>query len=147
MTCNPNNYPEESIVTRTADQRGAVLIVDDDPTILTILYHYLSYAGFSVHTVQDGRRAINQAELVRPDVILLDVIMPGADGFSLAQQLRTCETTQTTPIIFMTGVVDIETRLQSLQLEQVDFMSKPVDLPDVLARVTKYMAGYQAPGQ
>ena len=130
---------------RTPDQQGTVLIVDDEPTILTILYHYLSHAGFTVHTLQDGRRTINQAQLVRPDVILLDVMMPDADGFSLAQQLRSCEVTQRTPIIFMTGVVDIEARLQSLQLERVDFMSKPVDLPGLLARVTKYMADLQVP--
>ena len=88
-------------------QKDTLLIVDDIPANVSVLYKFLSQEGFKVLVAQDGKSAIQRAEYGNPDLILLDVMMPGMDGFEACRILKSQETTREIPIIFMTALAEI----------------------------------------
>jgi putative two-component system response regulator len=118
----------------TADN-GRVLIVDDDPGISALLSRVLTHEGYVVHVAgdADGGRAAVVAH--NPDVILLDVVFPGGDGFTLCQQLKRDAATRLTPVILVTGLSDRESRIKGREAGADDFLTKPVDAQELLARV------------
>lgn len=114
---------------------GTILIVDDTPTNLGILFDVLVEAGFKVLVAQDGESAIQKVEYAAPDLILLDILMPGQDGFETCKRLKSKESTQDIPIIFMTALSETEDKVKGLQLGAVDYITKPLQHEEVLARV------------
>ncbi len=118
---------------------GSLLIVDDTPTNLEILVEFFSEKGFDVFVAMDGESAIEQIALARPDLILLDVMMPGIDGFETCRRLKANKENADIPIIFMTALTDTVDKIKGFAAGAVDYVTKPIQHEEVLARVTTHL--------
>ncbi len=116
-----------------------ILIVDDTPANLEVISDTLSDAGFEVAIAPSGERAFKQLQLQLPDLILLDVMMPIMDGFEVCQQLKANPITQDIPVIFMTALSDTESKTKGFELGAVDYITKPFQEAEVLARVKTHL--------
>jgi signal transduction histidine kinase len=112
-----------------------ILIVDDNPTNLSVLSQALKLAGYKVRMASDGEEALAQVEIAHPELILLDVEMPNLDGFCTCQRLKANPATAAIPILFMTALADTEYKVKGLSLGAVDYITKPFEQAEVLARV------------
>ncbi|HEY9693188.1 MAG TPA: response regulator [Oculatellaceae cyanobacterium] len=119
--------------------KGVILIIDDTPTNLEILLDFLEDYGFKVVVSEDGESAIEMAEYAPPDLILLDIIMPGIDGFETCRRLKANQVTQDIPIIFMTALTDKVDKVKGLNLGAVDYITKPLEHEEVLARINIHL--------
>lgn len=119
--------------------KGSILIVDDNPINLGTLFDFLTNAGFKVLVAEDGESGIEKANYARPDVILLDVIMPGIDGFETCRRLKANESTQEIPVIFMTALSQTAVVVKGFELGAVDYITKPTQQEIVLARVATHL--------
>jgi len=117
------------------DSKGTVLAVDDDPGALEALAEALSTLQFRVWGATDGGSALALAQRHQPDVILLDVMMPGMDGYELCSLLKQDPETRLIPVVFLTGHGTREARLHGLEAGATDFLSKPCDLVELEVRV------------
>ncbi|MCF4969021.1 ATP-binding response regulator [Nostoc sp. CMAA1605] len=115
--------------------QGVILIVDDTPINLEILFDVLANAGYTVLVAEDGESALARAEYASPDLILLDILMPGIDGFETCHRLKNNELTKDIPVIFMTALSEIGEKVKGLNLGAVDYITKPLQHEEVLARV------------
>lgn len=118
---------------------GLVLIVDDNPTNLDVISEALSDAGYSVAIATSGERAIQQVERRTPDLILLDIMMPGIDGFQTCKRLKSNTKTCDIPIIFMTALADADHKIKGFDLGAVDYITKPFHEQEVLVRVRAHL--------
>jgi DNA-binding NtrC family response regulator len=116
-----------------------ILIVDDTPTNLQILLSYLQGAGFKVLIATDGQQALARAERGQPDLILLDVLMPGLDGFETCRRLKQNPALQDIPVIFLTALSDTPDKLTGFAAGGVDYITKPLEHEEVLARVRTHL--------
>jgi DNA-binding response OmpR family regulator/anti-anti-sigma regulatory factor len=116
-----------------------ILIVDDNPVGLDVLSNLLAGAGFEVAAAIDGPTAIELAQRDAPALILLDVRLPGIDGFEVCKRLKADPATASIAVIFMTALVDVESRIRGLSLGAVDFITKPFHDEEILARVRTQM--------
>ncbi len=114
---------------------GFILIVDDNPTNLSVLSQALKSAGFAIRIAEDGESAINSINRKPPALILLDIQMPGMSGFEVCQQLKANPLLHKIPIIFMTALADTESKVKGLSLGAVDYIPKPFEQEEVIARV------------
>ncbi|MCG3211214.1 MAG: Sensor histidine kinase RcsC [Anaerolineae bacterium] len=121
------------------NRKGTVLLVDDHPTNIGILLDYLSEAGFKVLVAQDGVSALEQVAYAPPDIILLDVIMPGIDGFETCRRLKTNPATCDIPVLFMSALSDTVDKVKGFEIGAVDYITKPIQHEEVLARVTAHL--------
>jgi two-component sensor histidine kinase/CheY-like chemotaxis protein len=112
-----------------------VLVVDDNPNNLEILTRTLNRNNIQVAVAIDGVSALEQIQYHQPELILLDVMMPQIDGFEICRQLQQDSTTQDIPIIFMTALSDVEYKVKAFNLGAVDYITKPFQQAEVLARV------------
>lgn len=119
--------------------QSIILVVDDNPGNLGILFDYLDQAGFTVLLVQDSENAVKQAEDNIPDVILLDVMMPGLSGFEVCQHLKANARTAEIPVIFMTALTDTLDKVKGFDVGGVDYITKPIQHEEVLARVHAHL--------
>ena len=124
-----------------------ILIVDDTPANLSMLFDLLADAGYKVLVAEDGESALEQAENRPPDLILLDIIMPGIDGFATCQALKKNKVTQHIPIIFMSALSETENKLNGFRLGAVDYITKPFQNEEVLARVHTHVRIQQLQNQ
>lgn len=124
----------------TAQTLGCILLVDDNPTNLEVLFNSLSDSGFKLLIAEDGESAIALAHDAQPDMILLDVMMPGLDGFATCQRLKAEAATQAIPVIFMTALSETIDKVKGLSLGAVDYVTKPFQPEEVLARVKTHLA-------
>jgi len=115
--------------------KGTVLAVDDDPAILEAMVISLGGLGYDVWQAGDGESALVLAREQQPDVILLDLILPAMDGYSVCRQLKGDADTQLIPIVFLTGHGSREARLKGLEAGANDFLNKPCELTDLEVRV------------
>jgi DNA-binding NarL/FixJ family response regulator len=116
-----------------------VLIVDDVPENLSVLHDALDEAGYTVLVASNGDSALARARQSLPDVILLDVVMPGMDGFEVARRLKADYSTQHIPIIFMTGLTETEHVVAAFAAGSADYVTKPIRPAEVLARIAAHM--------
>ncbi|MCK5525038.1 MAG: PAS domain S-box protein [Thiomargarita sp.] len=116
-----------------------ILIVDDEPNNLEILNNCLEEADFEVMTAKSGKIALKRVAYVKPDLILLDVNMPGMDGFETCLHLKQNEATKDTPIIFVTAKVETVDKVKGLEIGAVDYITKPFQIQEVIARVNKHL--------
>ncbi|WP_292704881.1 MULTISPECIES: response regulator [unclassified Nostoc] len=123
------NLPEDSLI----------LVVDDTTTNLEIVFGILTNVGFKVITENNGNRAIKQAEDRLPDLILLDVMMPGIDGFETCKRLKENSATSDIPVIFMTANSDTESKVKGLNIGAVDYITKPFHEEELLARIKTHL--------
>ncbi|KGF72972.1 histidine kinase [Neosynechococcus sphagnicola sy1] len=119
---------------------GTILLVDDTPTNLGVLFESLSDSGFRLLVAEDGESAIAQVHYLKPDLVLLDVMMPGIDGFETCRRLKAEVATQDIPIIFMTALTDPVDKVKGLQIGAVDYITKPFQPDEVLARIHTHLA-------
>ncbi len=122
----------------TAEKR-TILIVDDQPANLGVLSDCFSDSGFEILVAEDGMSAIEKAEYAHPDIILLDVLMPRVDGFEVCRRLKSEASTQDIPVIFMTALSETVDKVRGFQLGAVDYITKPIQHEELLARVTIHL--------
>jgi signal transduction histidine kinase len=115
--------------------QDTILVVDDNPTNLSVLFDTLERAGYRVLINARGASALDIAAQVLPDLILLDVMMPGIDGYETCRRLKENPVTRGIPVIFMTALSDVVDEVRGLQTGAVDYISKPIHVERVLARV------------
>ncbi len=133
--------PTETPMTETPMRHaGLVLIVDDMPDNLAMLHDALDAAGYTVLVATDGAQALARAAAADPDVVLLDAVMPGLDGFEVARRLKAGPETAHIPIVFMTGLTETEHVLAAFEAGGADYVTKPLRPPEVLARMATHMA-------
>ena len=108
--------------------RGKILVVDDTPATIGILSETLESDGFQVFIATTGEKAIQRAENIQPDIILLDVMMPGLDGFETCTRLKKIDSIKDVPILFMTGLSAIESKVKGFQAGAVDYVTKQLKL-------------------
>jgi len=119
--------------------KGTLLIIDDIPDNVKILFKFLVDAGFKVLVAQDGSQGIRVTERIHPDLILLDIMMPGLNGFEVCRLLKSHEDTKNIPIIFMTALVDTDNKVKGFKLGAADYITKPFQQEEVLVRVTTHI--------
>jgi signal transduction histidine kinase len=122
-----------------SDSPLRILLVDDTPTNLKVLAEALHGQGWKTLMAADGESAIEQVEYLRPDLILLDVMMPGIDGFETCRRLKANPATQDIPIIFMTALSDTVDKVRGLDLGAVDYVTKPFQHEEVIARTKLHL--------
>lgn len=119
--------------------QGRILIIDDEPSILDAVKFYLEDEDFEVHVSADATRAVELAESLRPDLIILDVMMPVVDGIQVCRQLRSRARTRMIPIIFLTARESVEDKIQGLEAGGVDYITKPFANQELLARIRAHI--------
>lgn len=116
-----------------------ILIVDDTPANLGVIVDQLEDEGLQVSVAQGGEEALKRALFVQPDLILLDVMMPGMDGFETCHHLKAKPETRDIPVIFMTALADIHDKVRAFAAGGVDYVSKPFQIEELLARVRTHL--------
>jgi DNA-binding response OmpR family regulator len=131
---------------RTVDdtRRDTILVVDDTPETLGFLTDTLDHAGFTVLIATDGISALRLLEQITPDLVLMDAVMPGLDGFETCRRMKRGRAHSHLPIIFMTGLSDTEHVLQGLAAGGVDYVTKPLVVDELLARIRVHLANARA---
>jgi DNA-binding response OmpR family regulator/DNA-binding CsgD family transcriptional regulator len=120
--------------------RDIVLVVDDSPETLRLLTDALEAAGMTVLVAREGDLALSIVEKVVPDVVLMDAVMPGTDGFATCRKLKQNRTLAHVPIIFMTGLTDTDNIIKGLEAGGVDYITKPIVPGEMLARIRVHLA-------
>jgi len=121
---------------------GTILIVDDMPANLEVVTNHLERQGYRAVVALSGDEGIERAEYVQPDLILLDVMMPGTDGFEICRRLKASDRTRAIPVIFMTALADTTDKLAGFAAGAVDYVTKPLNGAEVLARIESHLALY-----
>lgn len=116
-----------------------VLIVDDMPSNLGMVVKLLEERGYRVAIAQDGEEGVQRAQLLHPDLILLDVMMPGMDGFETCQRLKALDGIRNIPVIFMTALALPEHKVKGFAAGGVDYVTKPLQIDEVMARVDAHI--------
>jgi len=123
------------MTSKSSSTNGIVMIVDDTPGNLALLSDTLSEAGYRVLVATDGLSALEQIIYLKPDIILLDVMMPGINGFETCKRLKSNLETADIPVLFMTALSELDDLLRGFEEGAVDYLVKPIRPPEVLARV------------
>jgi DNA-binding response OmpR family regulator len=118
---------------------ASILVVDDAPASSEVLVEMLSKEGFDVRVAQDGERAIEDAQRAPPSLVLLDVSMPGLDGFETCRRLRSIPPLLQIPVIFMTTLTDAHDKVRAFEAGADDYILKPFERGEVLARVRMHL--------
>lgn len=118
---------------------GTILVVDDTPTNIQVLVDVLSETGYRVGVATSGEAALQRVANSTPDLILLDVMMPGIDGFETCRRLKADAATRDIPVMFMTALADTSDKVKGLNLGAVDYITKPIQQAEVLARIRVHM--------
>ena len=120
--------------------RDIVLLVDDSPDSLSFLTEALEATGYSVLIATSGASALSIADRITPDLILLDAVMPGMDGFETCQRLKAHGAVAQVPVIFMTGLTETEHVVRALGAGGVDYLTKPINVDELRARIRVHLA-------
>jgi two-component system sensor histidine kinase/response regulator len=125
---------------KTNIKKDILLIVDDVPTNLKLLLTYLHDFDYEVLVAQNGKDALAKVERAKPDLILLDVMMPIMDGFEACRRLKMKKETRDIPIIFMTALTETIDKVKGFEMGAVDYITKPIQHEEVLARITTHLS-------
>ena len=117
-----------------------VLVVDDSPDTVRLLTDVLDSAGMTVMVALDGASALRVASRLRPDIVLMDAVMPGMDGFETCRQLKTLSAFDNVPVIFMTGLSEPGDSVRGFEAGGADYVTKPIDLDAMLARIGVHLS-------
>ncbi len=120
-------------------QAYTILIIDDTPANLGVVVEHLEDYSFRVVIAQSGKEGLKRAEFAQPDLILLDVMMPGIDGFETCRRLKANEKTKDIPVIFMTSLAETENKVTGFEVGGVDYVTKPIQFREVLARIKTHL--------
>ena len=119
----------------TAKSSYSILLVDDDTNNVTLLAEILGEKGYKMLTAENGKEAIKKAETIQPDLILLDIAIPGMDGLDILKQLKHFDQTKHIPVILVTGVLPEVPILNALKLNDVGYIAKPFIVEDLLKHI------------
>jgi diguanylate cyclase (GGDEF)-like protein len=122
-----------------SDCQPTILIIDDNLTNLRVAVSHLQESGFTVLVAQDGKSGLERAEYAHPQLILLDILMPDLDGFETCRQLKLNDKTCHVPIIFMSALSDTEDKVKGFNAGAVDYVTKPIQREELLARITTHL--------
>ena len=120
-------------------KKSIVLIIDDNTTVLTVAIEYLQQGELVVLVAQDGEHGLILSKSIRPNLILLDVMMPGIDGFETCRRLKADDETKDIPVIFMTALSNTEDKVKGFEMGAVDYVTKPIQREEILARITTHL--------
>ncbi|MES2036776.1 MAG: response regulator [Pseudomonadota bacterium] len=120
--------------------QATILIVDDTPANVGVLVDYLEDRDFRILVAQEGEEALMRAQLSQPDLILLDVMMPGIDGFETCRRFKTIDSLRDVPIIFMTALTETADKVKGFEIGGVDYVTKPFQIEEVFARVNTHLS-------
>jgi len=139
-----NRYPatpnaDGKIMTRQDFSDYNILIVDDTPVNIKVIVDFLQSYGFGIRITRSGENAVKRVQYDKPDIILLDVLMPGMDGFETCRRVKEIEATKDIPIIFMTSLTSIEDKVKGFEVGAVDYVTKPLHQEEVLARIKMHL--------
>lgn len=121
------------------DRKPVILAVDDDPQNLSVARDCLIECNYTILVAEDGESAIQRAEYARPDLILLDVMMPGIDGYETCRRLKSLDSTKDIPVIFMTALAETGHKVKGLEVGAVDYITKPFQREELLARIAVHL--------
>ena len=127
-------------MTTESKKRDVALVVDDSPETLRLLTDALDGAGMTVMVAMDGAAAMRIVDQITPDIILLDAVMPGIDGFETCRRLKRDAGLSNVPVIFMTGLAETEHIVHGLEAGGVDYVTKPIVIEEMLARIRVHLA-------
>jgi DNA-binding NarL/FixJ family response regulator len=127
------------MTTWTTFEGDVALIVDDVPDNLSLLSDALSEAGYTVLVATDGLSALERLQMVVPDIILLDAVMPGIDGFETCRRIKQMDEVRHVPVMFMTGLTETEHVVRGFESGGLDYVTKPIEPAEVLARVATHI--------
>ncbi len=133
------SIPSTAKALRPVHEQGVVLIVDDVPDNLALLSDALDEAGYMVLVALDGASALERMQRRRPDVILLDAMMPGMDGFETCRRIKAQAGIADIPVLFMTALTDSEHVVEGFAAGGIDYVTKPIRPDEVLARVAAHL--------
>lgn len=125
-------------------ERDIVLVVDDSPDTLRMLTDAIELGGATVLVALDGAQALGIAEAITPDIVLMDAVMPGMDGFETTRRLKADAALRHVPVIFMTGLAETEHVVRGLEAGGVDYVTKPIVPDELLARMRVHLANARA---
>jgi DNA-binding NarL/FixJ family response regulator len=126
-------------MTTDPNKRDVALVVDDSPETLRLLTDALDGAGMTVMVAMDGAAAMRIVEQITPDIVLLDAVMPGMDGFETCRRLKHDAGLSNVPVIFMTGLAETEHIVRGLEAGGVDYVTKPIVIEEMLARIRVHL--------
>ncbi len=124
---------------QSSTNKGNILLVDDTLDNLRVLSNLLTEQGYYVRPVPDGRQALSAAARKPPDLILLDIMMPGMDGYEVCRRLKADERTREIPVIFISAIDETLDKVKAFSLGGVDYVTKPFQEAEVLARVNTHL--------
>src|SRR5207237_51467 len=127
-------------MTTEAKKRDVALVVDDSPETLRLLTDALDGAGMTVMVAMDGAAAMRIVDQITPDIVLLDAVMPGMDGFETCRRLKRDRGLTDVPVIFMTGLAETEHIVRGLEAGGVDYVTKPIVIAEMLARIRVHLS-------
>lgn len=122
------------------DKEYSILVVDDQPANIKVIADNLIKEDYQIFSALNGELALKVAEAKKPDLILLDIQMPGMDGFEVCKKLKEIETCKSIPIIFITARTDIEDIVKAFDTGAKDYITKPINRRELLARVKTHLA-------
>jgi len=128
-----------------SEPRGRVLVVDDEPDIVRLLTFALQADGYQVYSAKNGSEGLERARQDKPDIVILDVMMPGMDGFEVCNELRSKPDTSSLPIIMLSALGQVSDRVKGLRAGADDYVPKPVNLDELSARVASLLSRSQRP--
>jgi two-component system sensor histidine kinase/response regulator len=129
--------------TPSHDVQGTLFVIDDTPENLTVLRKCFTDHQYRVAVARNGKVALERAKRIHPDLILLDILMPGMDGFEVCRQLKADDMTRAIPVIFMTALDTAEDKVKGFEAGAEDYVTKPLNYQEVLARVHTHVTLYQ----
>src|SRR6185369_7250983 len=130
----------DMLISAKSDERKPVILaVDDDPNNLSVVRDCLVECNYTILVAEDGESAIQRAGYARPDLILLDVMMPGIDGYETCRTLKSMDGTKEIPVIFMTALAETGHKVKGLEAGAVDYITKPFQREELLARIAVHL--------
>ncbi len=125
---------------RAGQARQIILVIDDNPDNLRLLFSMLNQKGYDIRPIRSGGAALDFARSIRPDLVLLDIMMPPPDGYAVCGQLKADAETRDIPVIFISALDDVFDKLKAFSLGAVDYITKPFHEEEVLSRVSAHMS-------
>jgi two-component system KDP operon response regulator KdpE len=125
-------------------KQATILVVDDEPRIVRLVRSNLEPAGYKILTAADGEQGLRMAEMHDPDLIILDIMMPGMDGWEVCRRVREFSTV---PIVMLTAKGDEQDKVKGLEIGGDDYLPKPFGIPELLARVRAVLRRAKLPGE
>ncbi len=130
---------DKQYVTATSELNPAILVVDDDAYNLAVVRDCLVELGYTILVAEDGESAVQRAAYARPDLILLDIMMPGIDGYETCRRLKGEKSTQDIPVLFMTALAETGSKVKGLKAGAVDYITKPFQREELQARIAVHL--------